>query len=60
MTPRNIGEMLYGAIETLIPHADSMDFVTYVQKRVPKISVNHYDNIKQLSLYNSRPLPKSI
>ena len=56
ITPKNIGEMLYGAI-TLIPHADSTDFVTYTQKRVPKISVNHYDNIKQLSLY-SRPLPK--
>ncbi len=56
ITPKNIGEMLYGAI-TIIPHPDSSEFVTYVQKRVPKISINHYDNIKQLSLY-SRPLPK--
>ena len=56
ISPKNIGEILYGAI-TLIPHADSQEFVTYTQKRVPKITINHHDNIKQLNLY-SRPLPK--
>lgn len=56
IAPKNIGEMLYGAI-TIIPHEETQEFVTYKQKRVSKITVNHNDNIKQLNLY-SRPLPK--
>lgn len=56
MAPKNIGEMLYGAI-TIIPSQETQDFVTYAQKRVAKVTVNHDENMKKLTVY-SRSLPK--